>query len=135
MTILIVDDEPVLHELLKDIFELYGHEVVGNAYDGVEALRIFRTLVLSYKKPDIIIMDHRMPKKDGVETSAEMLEMDHSIKILFVSADESARQRALEIGAVDFIKKPFEISEILSAIEKLTEEIKKADQIEKVLGG
>ncbi|MCK4257242.1 response regulator [candidate division WOR-3 bacterium] len=132
MNILIVDDEPVLHELLKDIFKLYGHEVVGNAYDGVEALRIFRTLVLSYKKPDVIIMDHRMPKKDGVETSAEMLEIDHSIKILFVSADESARQRALEIGAVDFIKKPFEISEILSAIEKLTEEIKKADQIEKV---
>ena len=127
MNILIVDDEPVLHELLKDIFELYGHDVVGSAYDGVEALRIYRTLVLSYKKPDVIIMDHRMPKKDGVETAVEMLEIDHSIKILFVSADESARQRALEIGAVDFIKKPFEISEILSAIEKLEEEIKKAD--------
>lgn len=125
MTILVVDDEPMLHELLRDIFELNGYEVVGDAYDGQEALRVYRTLVLSYKKPDLVIMDHRMPKKDGVDTAADMLKIDGSVKILFASADETARERALEIGAVGFIKKPFEISEILGAVEKLEKKYKK----------
>jgi len=121
MTVFIVDDEPVLHELLKEIVELNGYEVVADAYDGEEALRVYRTLVLSYKKPDVIIMDHRMPKKDGVETAVEILEINGSTKIIFASADETARERALEVGAVGFIKKPFEISEILNAIGKLKE--------------
>jgi two-component system chemotaxis response regulator CheY len=125
MTVLIVDDEPVLHELLKDIFELEGYVVVGDAYNGEEALRIYRTLIVNYKKPDVIIMDHRMPRKDGVETAIEILEIDGSAEILFASADESARERALEIGAVDFVKKPFEISEILDAVKKLEIKIKK----------
>ncbi len=124
MTVLIVDDEPVLHELLRDIFELNGYEVVGDAYDGEEALRIYRTLLLSYRRPDVVIMDHRMPGKDGVETAVEMLEIDRSTKILFASADESAREKALGLGAVDFIKKPFEISDILVAVEKLEREKK-----------
>lgn len=121
MTVFIVDDEPILHELLKEIFELNGYEVVADAYDGEEALRVYRTLVLSYKKPDVIIMDHRMPKKDGVETAVEILEINGSTKIIFASADETARERALEIGAVGFIKKPFEISEILNAIRETKE--------------
>lgn len=125
MTILIVDDEPILHELLRDIFELNGYEVVGDAYDGVEALRVYRTLALSYKSPDVVIMDHRMPRKDGVETAVEMLEIDGSTKILFASADESARERALGIGAVGFIKKPFKIPEILGAVKKLEKGILK----------
>ncbi|OYD15535.1 hypothetical protein CH333_05495 [candidate division WOR-3 bacterium JGI_Cruoil_03_44_89] len=124
MTVMIVDDEPVLHELLRDIFELNGYEVVGDAYDGEEALRIYRTLLLSYRRPDVVIMDHRMPGKDGVETAVEMLEIDRSTKILFASADESAREKALGLGAVDFILKPFEISDILVAVEKLEREKK-----------
>lgn len=121
MNILIVDDEPVLHELLRDIFELNGYRVVGDAYDGLEALREYRTLTLSYKKPDLVIMDHRMPLKDGVETAIDILQIDPNAKILFASADEKAKDRALEIGAVDFIKKPFEISTIVKAVEKFKE--------------
>lgn len=127
MKILIVDDEPVLHELLRDIFELNGHRVVGDAYDGLEALRVYRTLLLSYQRPDVVIMDHRMPLKDGVETSAEILQIDPDAKILFASADEKAKDRALEIGAVDFIKKPFEISVLIDAVELVEPEEKRKE--------
>ncbi|MCK4255521.1 response regulator [candidate division WOR-3 bacterium] len=124
MNILIVDDEPVLHELLRDIFELHGDCVVSDAYDGVEALRIYRNLILSYKRPDLVIMDHRMPRKDGIETSVEILQIDPSAKILFASADAKAKDRALQIGAIDFIKKPFEISTMYEVIDKLKKSIR-----------
>ncbi len=127
MKILIVDDEPVLHELLRDIFELNGHRVVGDAYDGLEALRVYRTLLLSYQRPDVVIMDHRMPLKDGVETSAEILQIDPDAKILFASADEKAKDRALEIGAVGFIKKPFEISVLIDAVALVEPEEKRKE--------
>jgi len=122
MTIFIVDDEPLIHQLLGHIFELMGYKVIGDAYDGVEALRMYRSLVLSYRKPDLIIMNHLMPKKDGIETALEILEIDHSAKILFLSVDESAEERAFEIGAVGFIKKPFEMSKLLNAVKEFKPE-------------
>jgi len=119
MTIFIVDDEPLIHRLFEHVFTVEGYEIIGHAYDGVEALRIYRSLILSYRKPDVIIMDHLMPKKDGIETAAEIFDIDPSAKILFVSVDEGARERALALGAIDFIRKPFEVSEVLNVLENL----------------
>ncbi|PIP11989.1 MAG: two-component system response regulator [bacterium (Candidatus Stahlbacteria) CG23_combo_of_CG06-09_8_20_14_all_40_9] len=119
MTIFIVDDEPLIHRLFEHVLTVEGYEIIGHAYDGMEALRIYRSLILSYRKPDVIIMDHLMPKKDGIETAAEIFDIDSSAKILFVSVDEGARERALALGAIDFIKKPFEVSEVLNVLENL----------------
>jgi len=119
MTIFIVDDEPLIHRLFEHVLTVEGYEIIGHAYDGMEALRIYRSLILSYRKPDVIIMDHLMPRKDGIETTAEIFDIDSSAKILFVSVDEGARQRALALGAIDFIKKPFEVSEVLNVLENL----------------
>ena len=64
-TIFIVDDEPTLHELYGDILEIGGHEIVANAYDGDEAVEIFKRMS---EPPEVVIMDHRMPGKDGRST-------------------------------------------------------------------
>ncbi|NHJ86928.1 MAG: response regulator, partial [Asgard group archaeon] len=67
--------------------------------------------------PDLVIMDHRMPVKDGVTALQELLEMDSSIKVIFVSADESARKKALSMGAIGYLIKPFSVKEILKLID------------------
>jgi CheY-like chemotaxis protein len=83
------------------------------APSGEEGVRVFRTL--SYK-PDIIVMDHRMPGKDGIETTKEILKMDPSIPIIFSSADESVRDQALAAGAVSFWAKPFPVGMLVNAM-------------------
>jgi two-component system chemotaxis response regulator CheY len=107
----VVDDEEFIRELYKDMFESYGHTVFS-ARDGDEAIEIFKHMKA---KPDAIIMDHRMPGKDGIQTTRELLRLDPSIPIIFSSADESVREEALRAGAVSFWAKPFPIGLLISA--------------------
>ena len=114
--IFIVDDEPMLHELYEDILGMDGHDIVANAYDGDEAVEILKTMD---EPPDIVIMDHRMPSKDGIETTKELLEISPDIKIIFASADGAVKDDALAAGACDFLAKPFPVSDLLLEIEEL----------------
>jgi two-component system chemotaxis response regulator CheY len=93
------------------MFESHGHTVFS-ARDGDEAIEIFKRMKA---KPDAIIMDHRMPGKDGIETTRELLRIDPSIPIIFSSADESVREEALRAGAVSFWAKPFPIGLLINA--------------------
>ena len=69
-------------------------------------------------KPDIILMDHRMPIKNGLDASREILEMDgHSI-IILASADKSVRKEALSMGILSFKDKPFTLQRLFENIEK-----------------
>ena len=91
-TILIVEDDKSTQRLYKMILETSGHQVIGTAYNGEEAVKLYRTIL---DKPDIILMDYRMPFKDGIETTKEILQLDinnHS-KIIFLSADESIKKK------------------------------------------
>ena len=114
--IFIVDDEPMLHELYSDILEMSGHDIVANAYDGDEAVEILKTMD---EPPEIVIMDHRMPGKDGIETTKELLEISPDMKIIFASADGAVKDDALAAGACDFLAKPFPVSDLLLEIEEL----------------
>jgi two-component system chemotaxis response regulator CheY len=124
-TFFIVEDEPVLLEIYSNILQLKGHEVVGRASDGLECINIFSKMkandINKSTNPDFILMDHRMPIKDGLETMKELLTMEPNLKIIFVSADTSVKTEALSIGAVDFIAKPFNMSSLFRSIDKLTE--------------
>ncbi len=115
-TIFIVDDEPMLHELYGEILEMSGHDIVADAYDGDEAVEILGTMD---KLPDVVLMDHRMPGKDGIETTEELLEINPDLKIIFASADGTVKDDALASGAYDFLSKPFPISDLLDAIEEM----------------
>jgi len=115
-TILIVDDEPTLHELYGEILAFSGHEITANAYSCDEAVEIFKGM---HDPPEVVIMDHRMPNKDGVETTKELLKINPSTKILFASADTAARNDALNSGACSFLSKPFAVSDLLAGVEEV----------------
>jgi len=110
-------------ELYRDILESKGHKVIAVASDGEEAVRKYKTLG---EKPFIVIMDQRMPVKDGVTATQEILQIDPKAKILFGSADLQIKNEAIKAGAKDFLLKPFRIEALLKAIEELEEEQKQS---------
>ena len=117
----IVDDEPDLQKLYRLAISSKGYHIAYIASDGTDALEKQEK---SNHKPDIIIMDHRMPTKNGVETTREILTTAPSTRIVFVSADEAVEKEALAAGATRFLKKPISIKELISNID---EEAKKVE--------
>jgi two-component system chemotaxis response regulator CheY len=105
-------------ETYREILKIYGFEVVGWSYNGEEAIKKFANL---NPRPDVIIMDHRLPMKNGVETTEDILRIDPSAKVLFVSADTTSRIPALSVGAAGFLRKPFELKEFVATIKQLGE--------------
>jgi two-component system chemotaxis response regulator CheY len=116
--VFIVEDDRMVIETYREILKLYGLEVVGWSYNGEEAIKRYPDLD---PRPDVIIMDHRLPLKDGIETTKEILRIDPEARILFVSADFTAKTPALETGARGFIRKPFELKSFVSALKEVAE--------------
>jgi len=121
--VFVVDDEVFIRDLYRDVFESKGMTVFS-AQSGEEAVKVFSTMKY---KPDVVIMDHRMPGKDGIETTKEILKMDPSIPIIFSSADETIREAALAAGAVSFWAKPFPVGMLANAMVDLVEARKKKE--------
>jgi two-component system chemotaxis response regulator CheY len=113
--VFLVDDEKFIVDLYRDILEANGHIVVGVASDGEEAVRKYKEMA---EKPVVIIMDQRMPIKDGVSATQEILKMDPDALIFFGSADLHIEKEALAAGARGFLLKPFRIEELLAAISE-----------------
>ncbi len=112
---MIVDDDKFLHKVLERILDIKGHNVVGHAYNGMEALE---QIVKMHPKPDVILMDHRMPIMNGAVATKEMKRIDPSLNIIFISADESVYGEAIDSGALDFLTKPIRAEVLLQAFEK-----------------
>ena len=118
ITVLIVDDDKFLHKVLERILTIGGHQVVGNAYNGAEAIEKFVQL---NPKPDIILMDHRMPVMNGTTATRKLLEMDKSARIIFISADDSVYDEAIDSGAKGFLTKPIRSANLFDALKKFME--------------
>ena len=114
-SVFIVEDELELQTLYEMMLKGFSYDVMGKASNGEEAVQMYKNF---NNKPDIILMDHRMPIKTGIEASKEILEFDQSAKIIFTSADESVKETALSIGVFSFISKPFEIRKFKENIDK-----------------
>jgi response regulator of citrate/malate metabolism len=97
------------------LLNLYGIEVIGIADNGIKALEIYKKLL---KKPDIILLDQRMPLKNGIETAKEILKLNKDSRIIFTSADVSVKEEALSLGIVEFIEKPFQFEILIDIIHK-----------------
>ena len=113
--IFVVDDEEFVREVYRDVFESRGHTVFG-AGSGEEALEVFRTM---RHPPDLVIMDHRMPGKDGIQTTKDLLRLEPGLPIIFSSADESVRETAIRAGAISFWTKPFPIALLVDAMNDI----------------
>jgi len=92
--------------------------VLGIAEDGDEAVFMFKSFS---DKPKVILMDHRMPNKNGIEASKEILHIDKRTKIILTSADISSKEEALSIGAFSFWDKPFKFENIIDEINNALE--------------
>ena len=114
--ILIVDDAAFMRGSLKYIMESAGHNVVGEAANGQEALKLYRK-----HQPDIVIMDILMREMDGLAALGAIKKDDPGAKVIMVSAlgiDETKKE-AEELGALGYITKPFKQSEIVDEIAKV----------------
>lgn len=113
--VLIVDDAAFMRKMVGDAVAKGGHEVVGEAANGQEAIERFQEL-----SPEVMTLDITMPEKDGLQALREIIAMDPGAKVVMCSAlgQESKVLESIKIGAKDFVVKPFQPDRVLGAIEK-----------------
>ncbi|OIJ14699.1 two-component system response regulator [Anaerobacillus alkalilacustris] len=114
--ILIVDDAAFMRMTLKNIMTAAGHEVVGEAANGLEAIETYKS-----SQPELVTMDITMPEMDGIEALKEIKKIDPSAKVVMCSAmgQQGMVIEAIQSGAADFIVKPFNAERINESIGKV----------------
>ncbi len=118
--VLVADDDPNVREIIRLFFQKNEIELI-EAADGEEALEL-----VEKEAPDIIILDIMMPKKDGYETCREVLKKwDIPIIMLTAKGDEFDRVLGLELGADDYVSKPFSPRELMSRIKAILRRIQR----------
>lgn len=110
-TVLVVDDEPQIVQLVRDYLEHGGFAVV-TARDGAAALEVART-----RKPDLVVLDLGLPGLDGLDVT-RALRRDGELPIIMLTArdDESDKLVGLELGADDYVVKPFSPKELVARV-------------------
>jgi two-component system, chemotaxis family, chemotaxis protein CheY len=113
--VLVVDDAAFMRKMVSDALAKGGHDVVGEAGNGVEAVARFQEL-----KPDVMTLDITMPEKDGLAALADIVAADPSARVVMCSAlgQESKVLEAIKLGAKDFVVKPFQPARVIEAVEK-----------------
>jgi response regulator NasT len=111
--LVIADDESIIRMNLKETLVGLGYLVVGEAGDGVSVINLAREL-----RPDLVLMDIKMPKLDGIQ-AAKVLTQEKISPVLLLTAysDRDLVERAKEAGIVNYVVKPFRDAELLPAIE------------------
>ena len=113
--VLVVDDAAFMRKVVSDALAAGGHEVVGQAGNGEEAVQRFQEL-----RPELTTLDITMPQKDGLAALADIMAIDPSARVLMCSAlgQESKVIESIKLGAKDFVVKPFQPKRLLEAVGK-----------------
>jgi len=116
MKVLVAEDDPRILEGLIEILETEGYEVVS-ASDGAQALTCYEAAA-----PDFVCLDIMMPKVNGYDVCRKIRETSPGVPIIFISAksEEIDKVLGLELGADDFIIKPFGVKEVIARIRAVT---------------
>ncbi len=117
--IMVVDDEVYVCRALRKSLEDMSFNVV-EAYDGDEALAVYR-----HERPEVVLLDVVMPKKDGLEVLRELKELDPEVAVIMISAvhEKEMVLRAVNEGAFDYITKPIDIDYLEMALKERLEVI------------
>ncbi|WP_025904306.1 response regulator transcription factor [Mammaliicoccus sciuri] len=121
--VLVVDDEQSIVTLLKYNIEQAGYQVIV-AYDGVQALE-----KVNEEKPDLVVLDVMLPEKDGIEVCKTIRSDKNQVPILMLTAkdDEFDRVLGLELGADDYLTKPFSPREVVARVKAI---LRRVGQVE-----
>ncbi|MEB6338621.1 response regulator transcription factor [Mammaliicoccus sciuri] len=121
--VLVVDDEQSIVTLLKYNIEQAGYQVIV-AYDGVQALE-----KVNEEKPDLVVLDVMLPEKDGIEVCKTIRSDKNQVPILMLTAkdDEFDRVLGLELGADDYMTKPFSPREVVARVKAI---LRRVGQVE-----
>ncbi|WP_018962672.1 response regulator [Coprothermobacter platensis] len=113
--VLIVDDAAFMRMMIKNVLTQNGYEVAGEAANGQEALGLY-----DKTKPDLVTLDITMPEMDGIQTLKELLKRDSSANVIMVTAmgQQQLVIEAIQLGAKDFVVKPFQPDRLLDAVRK-----------------
>ncbi len=119
INVLIVDDSPLTQSQLSNIFTEAGCQIVDQVMDGTSAARVYKE---NKDKIDLVTLDITLPGKDGVEVLKEIMAFDPSAKVIMVSAmgKDQIIQECLQIGAKNFITKPFNKDKIRAVLSYVT---------------
>lgn len=110
--ILVVDDDPSILETVMEVLEFEGYQV-ATATNGAEGLE-----VVARVHPRLVLLDMRMPVLDGWGFARTLRDQGVYLPILVMTAAQDARLWAQEIGAAGFVAKPFDLTDLLSAVER-----------------
>ena len=117
MRVLIVDDEAParrrLHDVLSDSSAALPLTVVGEAANGKEAIAL-----LEVCKPDVLLLDIRMPIMDGIETAEHLLKLEPAPAVIFTTAFDDYAIQAFEVNAIDYLLKPIRAERLIAALQK-----------------
>jgi DNA-binding response OmpR family regulator len=113
--VLVVDDDPMIREILLSALELDGYEAAA-AGDGMAALE-----AVDRERPALVVLDLMMPRMDGFAFAAALEErgLRGQVPLLVLTADGRAEEKAARIGAEGWLEKPFALAELLERIEAL----------------
>jgi DNA-binding response OmpR family regulator len=122
MKVLIVDDEPSIVNLIRMNLKLEGYDTVC-AYSGREAIDAY-----SSQQPDIVLLDIMLPDMDGYDVLRTIQELDRSAAVIFITANDKRTSKilGLELGADDYITKPFDNKELVLRVKTLWRRIRLA---------
>ncbi|MFD1850284.1 response regulator [Oceanobacillus bengalensis] len=114
--VVIVDDAKFMRVTLANMLTKAGHEIIGEADNGREAVKQYQSL-----SPDIVTMDITMPVMNGIEATKAITQSDKDAKIIVCSAmgQQKVVMEAIEAGAKDFIVKPFDETRVLDTISRI----------------
>lgn len=129
LRILIADNESIIRMDLKELLEEAGHEVVGEAADGLKAVELTRKL-----KPDLVIMDIKMPEMDGI-AAAKMISNEKLAPVLLLTAysQKEIVEKAKDSGVLAYLVKPVKESNLFPAMEIALSRFKEYMEIEQEL--
>ncbi|MCF7927626.1 MAG: response regulator [Spirochaetales bacterium] len=116
--ILIVDDLAFMRQVIRDSLVEAGFRIIGEAENGAEGVRLYQRL-----KPDAVLLDISMPVMNGIEAMQRILRLDPQASVVMCSAlgEQSMIIKAIQLGARDFVVKPFRPERLISATRKALE--------------
>ncbi len=120
--ILIVDDSKFMRKMLSGILAEEGHQIVGEAENAKEAMELYKKL-----NPDLVTLDIIMPEVEGADAILalkEMINVNPQAKVVMISAlgQEQVVGECIEVGAKDFIVKPFQPSKVAGVVDRVLKE-------------